>query len=338
MKLLTVAIPSYNSEAYLSHAVETLLTGAEDIEIIIVNDGSKDATAEIADRYAKEYPNIIKAVHQENGGHGQAVNTGLAHATGLYYKVVDSDDWVDEKALKTILAEIKRQVEKETWIDMYIANYVYERVHEGKQRVVDYKGVLPENEIFGWKDIGHFSQSQFIIMHSVIYRTQLLRDCGLLLPKHTFYVDNIFVYNPLPYVKTMYYLNVDFYRYFIGREDQSVNEKVMMGRMDQQLRVTRQMIDQNSIGEIQEKKLKEYMVKYITIMMTICSVFLIKLGTEEDLKKNQEIWNYLKEQDPELYHLVGKSALGKAMKMHGPVGRGIIKAGYRVTRKLFGYN
>lgn len=338
MKLLTVAIPSYNSEGYMSHAIETLLSGGEEMEIIIVNDGSKDKTAQIADEYAAKYPTIIKAVHQENGGHGQAVNSGLKHATGLYYKVVDSDDWVNEKALQKLLSTIREQIEKEEYIDMYISNYVYERVSEGKQRVVDYDGVIPENRVFGWDEVGHFSQSQFIIMHSVVYRTQMLKDCGLELPKHTFYVDNIFVYTPLPYVKTMYYLNVDLYRYFIGREDQSVNEKVMMGRMDQQLRVTRQMIAQNKVGEIKNKRLQMYMVKYMTIMMTICTVFLIKLGTEEDLKKKRDIWNYLREEDPEMYRMVSRTLLGRAVQMRGPVGRRIIKAGYVISRKVFGFN
>ena len=81
------------------------------------------------------------------------------------------------------------------------------------------------------------------MMHSVIYRTQMLKDCALELPKHTFYVDNIYVYHPLPYVKKMYYLDVNFYRYYIGREGQSVQEKVMIGRIDQQLRVTKIIID-----------------------------------------------------------------------------------------------
>ena len=111
MKILSVAIPCYNSAAYMEHCVETLLAGGEDIEIIIVNDGStKDDTAKIADRLAEEHPTIIKAVHQENGGHGQAVNTGLLNATGYYFKVVDSDDWVDEDALKKIIKTLKYMI------------------------------------------------------------------------------------------------------------------------------------------------------------------------------------------------------------------------------------
>ena len=98
MKLLSVAIPSYNSEGFMRNCIESLLPGGEDVEIIIVNDGSKDGTGAIADEYAAKYPTIVKAVHQENGGHGEAVNAGLRNATGLYYKVVDSDDWVNEEA------------------------------------------------------------------------------------------------------------------------------------------------------------------------------------------------------------------------------------------------
>lgn len=125
MKLLSVAIPCYNSADYMEHAVETLLTGGEDMEIIIVDDGSKDETAVIADKLAARYPTMIKAIHQENGGHGQAVNTGLAAATGIYFKVVDSDDWVDTDALEKVLELLRSVVEEGKSLDMLICNYVY---------------------------------------------------------------------------------------------------------------------------------------------------------------------------------------------------------------------
>mgnify|MGYP000659468634 FL=1 len=103
---------------------------------------------------------------------------------------------------------------------------------------MSYKLALPKDELFSWNDVKVFVAGQYILMHSVIYRTELLRDCKLELPEHTFYVDNIFVYEPLPHVHTTYYLDVNFYRYFIGRSDQSVNEQVMIGRIDQLIRVT----------------------------------------------------------------------------------------------------
>ena len=93
MKYITFAIPCYNSQDYMERAVESVLKGGKDVEIIIVNDGSKDGTEEIGKRYEREYPDIVRVISQENGGHGEAVNTGLLHATGKYFKVVDSDDW-----------------------------------------------------------------------------------------------------------------------------------------------------------------------------------------------------------------------------------------------------
>lgn len=135
MKLLSVAVPCYNSAAYMSKAVDSLLTGGDDMEIIIVNDGSQDETGEIADSYAERFPHICKAIHQENGGHGEAVNTGLRNAKGMYFKVVDSDDWVDVAALEKILNVLRSMVEESTQLDMFIANYVYEKVHENKREL-----------------------------------------------------------------------------------------------------------------------------------------------------------------------------------------------------------
>jgi glycosyltransferase involved in cell wall biosynthesis len=208
MKLLTAAIPCYNSAAYMRHAIDTLLTGGDEMEIIIVNDGSTDDTQKIAEEYQAQYPGIVRAIYQENGGHGEAVNTGLANATGLYFKVVDSDDWVNEKALAQVMEVLKNLIADGNSPDLFLANYVYEKVDAKKKKVINYHRALPQDQIFTWNDIMHFRQSQNILMHSTIYRTNLLKSCGIRLPKHTFYVDNIFVYQPMPNVKTMYYMDV----------------------------------------------------------------------------------------------------------------------------------
>ena len=128
MKYISFAIPCYNSEAYMEKAIQSILPGGEDVEIIVVNDGSSDGTSEVAKKYEEKYPGIVKAVDKENGGHGDAVNTGLAHATGVYFKVVDSDDWVDEEALLKILSAVKGFVDADSKVDMLISNYVYEKV------------------------------------------------------------------------------------------------------------------------------------------------------------------------------------------------------------------
>ena len=338
MKYISFAIPCYNSAEYMEHAIQSILPAGEDVEIIVVNDGSKDETAEIAARYEKEYPTIVKAVNKENGGHGDAVNVGLDHATGLYYKVVDSDDWVDEEALFKILDVVKSFVEQKKEVDMVISNYVYEKVGMEHKKVIHYRNVLPQNEIFRWDGIGRFHLDQYILMHSVLYRTELLKLCQLRLPKHTFYVDNIYVYYPLPHVRTLYYIDVDFYRYYIGREDQSVNEKVMISRIDQQLFVTRSMIDMYQLKKIKSKKLRKYMLNYLAIMMTVSSILCIRSKNPENLRKKRELWQYLKDRDGKTFLKIRYGILGQSMNIPGRPGRRISSMAYSVARRLIGFN
>ncbi len=338
MKLLSIAIPSYNSQDYMEKCINSLLIGGEDVEILIVNDGSKDATKEIADSYQKRYPTIVKAIHQENGGHGAAVNTGIANATGLYFKVVDSDDWVDEDAYRQILAKLAELSGGNTTLDMMISNFVYEKQGAKHKKVMRYPREFPQDEIFSWNDVRYMMKGKYILMHSVIYRTKLLHECGLELPRHTFYVDNIFVYKPLPYVKTMYYLDVDFYRYFIGRDDQSVNEKVMIGRIDQQMKVNRIMIDDVDLWKISNRRLRNYMFNYLEIITVISTVMCIRSGTEENLEKKRELWRYIKEKDIRLFHRLRNGIMGQTMNLPGKSGRKISVAAYKLTQKVVGFN
>ena len=338
MKILSIAVPCYNSQDYMENCVDSLLKGGEDVEILIIDDGSKDATAEIADAYVKKYPSIVRAIHQENAGHGGAVNTGIANATGLYFKVVDSDDWVDEDAYHQILDKLKELIGGSRTLDMFISNFVYEKQGAKHKKVMRYTKQLPQNEIFTWGDIRRFTKGKYLLMHSVIYRTKLLHECGLKLPEHTFYVDNIFVYKPLPSVNTMYYLDVDFYRYFIGRDDQSVNEKVMIGRIDQQIKVNKLMVDEFDLWKIQNRKLRGYMFNYLEIITVISTVMCIRSGTEENLEKKRELWGYIKRKDIRLFHHLRNGILGQSTNLPGRGGRKISIAAYKITQKVVGFN
>lgn len=338
MKLLSIGIPSYNSEGFMRKCIESLLPGGEEVEIIIVNDGSKDGTGAIADEYAAKYPTIVKAVHQENGGHGEAVNAGLRHATGLYYKVVDSDDWVNEEAYLKILNKLAELVKSGDMVDMLISNYVYEKEGRKRKKVMQYRTAFPTDTVFTWDDVKFLHVGQYILMHSVIYRTQMLKDCGLELPKHTFYVDNIYVYHPLPYVKKMYYMDVNFYRYYIGREGQSVQEKVMIGRIDQQIRVNKILIDDCDVWKLKNKKLRNYMISYLEIMMTVSSILAIRSKSEENLAKKKELWQYLKAKDVRSYKKIRRSIMGNTMNLPGEGGRKISVAAYKIAQMVVGFN
>lgn len=342
MKLLSIAIPCYNSEAYMGKCIDSLITGGEDVEILIVDDGStKDRTPQIADEYAAKYPGIVKAIHKENGGHGSAVNAGLENATGLYFKVVDSDDWVKQEAYRQILDKLRELAGGAQTLDMLISNFVYEKVGEEKKKVMHYRHIIPVDRMFTWSDCKRFPVGHYILMHSVIFRTRLLKESGIKLPEHTFYVDNLYVFEPLPYVKNMYYLDVNFYRYYIGREDQSVHESVMISRIDQQIRVNKLMIEymvdhKSEIGR--NKHLYQYMRSYLEIITAVSSILLIRSGTEENFEKKKELWDFLKQKDRRLYRKLRSGFMGSALNLPGKSGRIICVDIYRICRKIFKFN
>ena len=217
-KTLTFVIPAYNMESYLDRCVNSLLSASDisDLEVLIVDDGSKDGTLEYARKLERTNPGAVRAIHQENKGHGGAVNTGIAAATGMYVKVVDADDWVDPQAIDTVLATLRAQHDTDEPIDMLVTNYVYDKVAKRHKTVVNFRRVMEAGRVLGWDDLGKFGLAQYIIMHALTFRTQVVRDSGLKLPEHTFYVDFYYSYQPFPWVKRIQYLDVPFYHYFIG--------------------------------------------------------------------------------------------------------------------------
>lgn len=341
MKLITFAVPCYNSAEYMEKCIHSLLPGGDQVEIILVDDGStRDDTPAICDRYAAEYPGLIRTVHQENGGHGAGVNRGLQMASGLYFKVVDSDDWLEENALRRLLSRLKSLVETDSAPDLLIANYVYEHTADNTSHRITYRNVFPQETLFGWEDCGRFRMGQYLLMHSVIYRTELLRDCGLDLPRHTFYVDNLFVYQPLPYVKTMYYMDLDLYRYFIGRSDQSVNERIMVSRVDQQLLVTRLMFACHNLTTVKatQPRLARYMFRYLSMMVAICDSLLNLDGSREALDKKRLLWQELSAQHPELRARLRHFSLAGVSNLPGRAGRRAELTIYRTANRIFKFN
>lgn len=338
MKLLSVTIPCYNSQEYMSKAIESALVGGDDIEILVVDDGSSDNTLSIAQEYEQKYPEIVRAIHKENGGHGSAVNTGIKEAAGLFFKVLDSDDWFDKASLQAVMSFLRTCVENAESLDMLITNYVYEKPSANKRKSIGYTSAIPKDKFISWNDVKHFRMSQNLLMHSLIYRTKLLRDCHLHLPEHTFYVDNIFAYNPLPHVKRMYYMNVDLYRYYIGRDGQSVNEAIMTKRIDQQIKVTKLMIDSQNLMAIHNKKLRNYMIKYLAMMMIVSSALLVKSGLPDNLKKRDELWRYLKNKNKSVYWIITHRKFGFPLQSKNRAGRKIIVWGYYFFNRVYGFN
>ncbi len=337
MKKLTFTVPCYNSAEYMRRCIDSLLICGSEAEILIVDDGSTDDTGIIADQYARDYPDIIKAIHKQNGGHGSAVNAGLQAAEGTYFKVVDSDDWLDEKALKALLFHIHEWEWEENEMDLIVCNYIYDHLYENKTHVIRYSNVFPEKMICGWNDIGRFRPSQYLVMHALIFRTEILREAEINLPLHTFYVDNIFAYQPLPYVKRICYLDLDLYHYFLGREDQSVNESVMMSRIDQQIRVTKIVSKCVNLSEVRQEypKLAEYMTRNVSIMMAISSIHLLLIGTREAFGKRKALWEEIRSCNPQLYRKLKYRTLSGFTYLPGRAGGFLTVSGYRMAKRIY---
>ena len=163
-KLLTITIPCYNSQDYMDKAIRSVLPGKDKVEILIVDDGSTDDTAAIADKYAKRYPDIVNVIHKENGGHGSAVNTGIDNAKGIFFKVLDSDDWFEKRAYKEYLKTLERLVENDQTVDMFLTNFVYEKPSINHQRRMIFSALFPSDKVIGWKDMKHNIKGFTILM------------------------------------------------------------------------------------------------------------------------------------------------------------------------------
>ena len=294
----------------MRRCIDSLLKGGEDVEIIVVNDGSKDETPLIAAEYAAIHPNV-RVVNKENGGHGSGVNKGLELAQGLYYKVVDSDDWLDGDALEKLLALLREHRDAGKLADLYITNFVYEKVCDNARYVRSYAHNFPQGRFFGWEEVKRFHKSNVLLMHSLLYRTDKLRQSNTVLPEHTFYVDNIFAYKPLPFMKKLYYLNADLYRYYIGREDQSVSAKNIVRRYDQQIRVMKEMIGAYTYEQLEglESGLCGYMKHYLSVVMMLTMMFTT--GGKDDVPWRKaalgELWDCVRERDGQMYAYLRRS-------------------------------
>ena len=336
MKLLSFGIPSYNSEAYVANCIESLLVGGEDVEIIVVNDGSKDRTSEIAHEYANKYPTIVKVIDKENGGHGSGVNAGLKAATGLYYKVVDSDDWANAEALTTLLNTIKKHLEEGALPDLYINNFVYEHVEDNTFFVRSYKKYYKENQTITWNEVKPMRWDATLLMHALVYKREVLIESGLELPHHTFYVDNLFAYQPLAFVKTIHYIDIDLYRYFIGRADQSVNVKNLVRRYEQQLRVMKLIVSSFKYEDIKKmnKGLRQYLLHCINAINLNGLFFTCADDSPERRAALKDYWQFVKEHDKKMYNFLRYRSYSTLVnflpwKLKGA----ILTYGYKVLQK-----
>ena len=336
MKLLTVTVPCYNSQDYMKKCIDSLLTGGERVEIILIDDGATDATGIIADQYAEQYPQIVRVIHQENGGHGEGINQGLRHATGIYFKVVDSDDCVSEDF--PAFLDALENCEVQGGVDALITNYYYTHTDGIGDRAIHYRNALPQNRIFTWAETKPFRVHQMLTLHSCTFRTELMRRWPMELPKHTFYEDNLMIHLTLPHVQRLFYLDKDLYRYTIGREGQSVQQAVSMRRYAQQIAVTEKCFTACHLDDIKVPKLRRYLQHHLLLMFGISVAFARLNKTDEADQAVEDLWKSCRHYDKKQANRLRYGTALFFLCLPGKVGRRILALIYRAANRVVRYN
>lgn len=312
-KIISFLVPCYNSAGFMHICIESLLKAGNDAEIIIIDDGSTDDTGKIADEFAEKNPDIIKVIHQINAGHGGGINSGIRNATGEYFKVVDSDDWLNEKVIGDYMKVLHHVTHNEK-PDLVITNYSY--YHEGKgiKRNVRFRHQFPKNRIFGWEDTKGFGLIKYMMLHNATYRLEAIRNAGLVLPEKVLYEDNYMLYYMLPKCKRMYYADLDLYMYLIGRSGQSMSPESLARHSSNQVDITESILLMYSLDEIKKenKKLYKFMSREVSMLIKGAIMFVRKgEKNKEDYKKLRAIIKR--------YYELDEKTMKKAMKYGGGV-------------------
>lgn len=296
-KLLTIVIPSYNAEKFLNHGIPSFLDEKilDAIEILIVDDGSKDNTASIADSYQLKYPSTITAIHKENGGHGSTINTGIANAHGKYFCVVDADDWVDTDNFVNLVEKLS-----DIDVDLVLAPAA---IVNSDNKVLGYEKIkgLPVNTII---DLDNYIQNiPVIYMHNYYIKTNILKSFNIKCHEHHFYVDEEYVMFSLLHVKTVFLLDSVIYQYWVGRDGQSVSIASRRKNMGQYLDIVNYLSDfyYSNKSKMTKNQQLHYQGKIALFTSGVYST-LMSYNTSDKKQQLKKFDLELKEKYPDIYH------------------------------------
>ena len=336
MKILTVTVPCYNSQDYMAACLDSLVVGGNRVEVIVIDDGSKDNTGIIADEYAAKYPDIIRVIHQENGGHGEGINQGLLNATGTYFKVVDSDDKMSDDF--NAFLDTLEECEKQGGVDLMITNYFY--THEGGKgdRSICYKNALPEGRIFGWKETKKFRIHQMLSLHSSTFRTEVMRDGWIPLPQHVSYEDNYMVAQCVCKSQRMRYMNIDLYRYTIGREGQSVQHDIGIRKYREHQRAAQECFTCCHLDDMQEENQRRYLKHGFFLLFAIACCFTRLNRSDEADAALENMWAQCRAFDQKWADKLRYGTVLRLLSAKGKAARNFTAFIYRLANKVVRFN
>lgn len=314
-KLLSIIIPMYNVEPYIYQCLDSLCIEQifDNIEVLVIDDGSSDRSPEIAEQFVQKYPQVFRVLHKENGGHGSTINLGIEETRGIYFKVLDGDDWIDQAGFVSLIHLLKQYIHSPA--DMIFSNYVWVD-HSTGEKKHEVKEICPGAAYEKIYDFDFVADKIFFKMHAVTYRTQILKNMPLRLDEHCFYVDMEYLIYPLPYIKRVVFLSDDVYQYRVGLPSQSMSISNMKKRCGQHEQVLKHLIAY--YGTMAEGAGKKASASILARMLVSQYKIYLNIGKE---KKGALIeWeNLVKTRYPEIYLSVNNAAV-----------RLLRKSGYRL--------
>lgn len=311
---MTVIVPVYNVEKYLRTCLKSFVSPKlENLEVLVIDDGSTDSSSRIAEEFVKNYPGRYRLVHKENGGHGSALNTGIREASGKYLKTVDGDDWLVEEELIRFLDYLGR-----TDSDVVVSNYYWIDTHTGKQGAqsahpfggVEYGRLYSLEEVAG---------KCYIKMHSLTIRTELVKKVPFVIDEHCYYVDSEFVMFPMIYVETVEFVDCYLYMYRVGRAHQSINIRQMAKNKEQHLRVLYRLFE--FYGWAENQGIRDYHKRYLEygIALILKSQYKVFLSCDytKELQRELVSFDQMVQRDyPEIYGQMRSKSV-RVIKMFG---------------------
>lgn len=305
-KILSIVVPAYNVEKYLDQCLSSFVNTEvlRDIEILIINDGSTDRTAEIAEKYCEKYPGCFVLYNKENGGHGSGINYGIEHAKGKYFKVVDGDDWVETVNLPVFVRTLKK-------IDVDVIASNYRLVEDGTAKVLEDRYACTNKYHYG-KEWG-FAEAvsePVIKIHSLTIRTSILKENEIRVDEHVYYEDAEYILYPIPYCKNVYYDPTFVYMYRLGRNGQSVDIESMKRHAKDHMQVLNSMFEYYIDNQFIQQYKKKYLERGIALSVQNQYQIYLAMGNEPGIyEKMKRFDEKLREYYPGIYHAVTKKSI-----------------------------
>ncbi|MEE1036072.1 MAG: glycosyltransferase family 2 protein [Oscillospiraceae bacterium] len=307
MKLLSFIIPSYNCEQFLDICIPSMLNAEvlPELDIIIVNDGSKDGTEAVAQKYCDMYPESIRLISQQNKGHGGALNTGCAAAVGKYLKVIDADDWVETQNLPEYL-----RVLQACESDVVLTHYYTRNISNGEvKHWRSYPDVFGKNVTFADVMVDCKKYDRSLTFHGITYKTAFYQKIGFQLSEHVYYEDQEFATIPCCHAKTIMPLDLFIYDYRIGDVNQSVSDVNQLKRIGHTETVLNRMITEyekltlpegDAARDYYNMKAKVLLLGYMTTVM------LLEPDKKKGRKKGADMMAMFARRMPKAYDMAIK--------------------------------